>query len=119
MRREYDFISKLDTQDVLYILNKKREQAAIMIQRNYKSLKARQQLKLRKQGIRIDQDLYVDTPEDTAKIKNLKLEFEKNKMYVDSQYRDRYREVIDSKRIDELKQQIAQIRGSKTDEEVR
>jgi hypothetical protein len=35
MRREYDFISKLDTQDVSYILNKKKEQAAIMIQRCY------------------------------------------------------------------------------------
>jgi hypothetical protein len=31
MRREFEFISKLDTADVNYILNKKREQAAIMI----------------------------------------------------------------------------------------
>ena len=31
MRREYDFIAKLDADDVNYVLQKKREQAAIMI----------------------------------------------------------------------------------------
>ena len=51
MRREYEFISKLDTNDVTYILEKKREQAAIMIQRKYRQMKARKELKERRQGL--------------------------------------------------------------------
>jgi len=31
MRREYDFIKNLDTSDVTYVLQKKREHAAIML----------------------------------------------------------------------------------------
>lgn len=36
MQREYNFISKLDTNDVTYIINKKREQAAVNIQRAFR-----------------------------------------------------------------------------------
>ena len=35
MKREFDFISKMDAQDVNYVLNKKKEHAALLIQRNF------------------------------------------------------------------------------------
>lgn len=72
MRREYDFISKLDTQDVTYILNKKKEQAAIMIQRCYRQLKARKELRDRRQGLYAKEEEELNLPEDTGKIKRQK-----------------------------------------------
>lgn len=36
LRREFEFLSKLDTADVNYILTKKQEQAATIIQRNFR-----------------------------------------------------------------------------------
>lgn len=72
MRREYDFISKLDTQDVTYILEKKKEQAAIMIQRCYRQLKARKELNERRKGLlpSVDEDL--NLAEDTGRVKRHK-----------------------------------------------
>ena len=48
MRREYDFISKLDVNDVTYVLEKKKEQAAIMIQRSYRRLRAQKEYRQRR-----------------------------------------------------------------------
>ena len=39
MKREFDFISNLDAQDVNYVLTKKKEHAALLIQRNFRRLK--------------------------------------------------------------------------------
>ena len=39
MKREFDFISKMDAQDVNYVLNKKKEHAALLIQRNFRRQK--------------------------------------------------------------------------------
>ena len=39
MKREFDFIYKMDAQDVNYVLNKKKEHAALLIQRNYRRLR--------------------------------------------------------------------------------
>ena len=39
MKREFDFISKMDAQDVNYVLNKKKEHAVLLIQRNFRRLK--------------------------------------------------------------------------------
>jgi hypothetical protein len=39
MQREYNFISKLDTNDVAYIMQRKKEHAAINIQRAFRMRK--------------------------------------------------------------------------------
>ena len=71
MRREFDFISKLDTGDVGYVLQKKREQAAIAIQRNFRMQKAKRELRDRRAGLykkEDDEDLLL-TAYDLAKVK--------------------------------------------------
>jgi len=71
MRREYDFISKLDTNDVGYILQKKREQSATMIQRKFRMLKAKRELRDRRAGLykkEDDEDLLM-TALDLKRIK--------------------------------------------------
>ena len=40
MRREYDFIQNLDARDVNYVLEKKRDHAAIIVQRNWRRIQA-------------------------------------------------------------------------------
>lgn len=71
MRREFDFISKLDTADVNYILSKKKEQAAMLIQRNFKKLKARKELRERRLGLyaRLDEEDTLNLPEDNGRVK--------------------------------------------------
>jgi len=71
MRREYDFISKLDTNDVGYVLQKKREQSATMIQRKFRMLKAKRELRDRRAGLykkEDDEDLLM-TALDLKRIK--------------------------------------------------
>lgn len=91
MRREYDFISKLDTADVTYILNKKKEQAAILIQRNFRKLKARKELKERKAGLyqKLDEDEF-NLPEDTGRVKLHRQELQQIKAYVNGQFVDNH-----------------------------
>ena len=70
MRREYDFISKLDTNDVGYVLKKKREQDAIQIQRKFRMLKAKRELRDRRAGLykKEDDEELLMTPLDLARV---------------------------------------------------
>ena len=78
MRREYDFIAKLDADDVNYVLQKKREQAVIMIQRKYRMLKARKELRERRAGLykKQDNEDFMSDNLDLARIKEHKRELE-------------------------------------------
>jgi hypothetical protein len=78
MRREYDFIAKLDADDVNYVLQKKREQAVIMIQRKYRMLKARKELRERRAGLykKQDDEDFMSDNLDLARIKEHRRELE-------------------------------------------
>ena len=78
MRREYDFIAKLDADDVNYVLQKKREQAVIMIQRKYRRLKARKELRERRAGLykKQDDEDFMSDNLDLARIKEHRRELE-------------------------------------------
>jgi hypothetical protein len=78
MRREYDFISKLGAEDVNYVLQKKREQAAIMIQRKYRMLKARKELRQRRAGLykKHAEEDFMSNDLDLARIKEHRRELE-------------------------------------------
>ena len=52
MRREYDFIQNLDARDVNYVMDKKKEHAAILVQRNWRRLKAEREYKKQRDGLR-------------------------------------------------------------------
>ena len=45
MRREYDFIQNLDAKDVNYVMDKKKEHAALIVQRNWRRKKAEREFK--------------------------------------------------------------------------
>jgi hypothetical protein len=84
MRREYDFISKLDTNDVGYVLQKKREQAAIMIQRKFRMQKAKRELRDRRAGLykKEDDEELLMTASDLARVKEHSEELRHQRTYV-------------------------------------
>ena len=45
LRREFRFVEKLDTKDVSYVLDKKREAAALVVQKNFRRLKAQRHVR--------------------------------------------------------------------------
>ena len=69
LRREFEFLSKLDTADVNYILVKKQEQAALVLQRNFRKFQARKEAEERRKGLyaKVDQET---VPEDSMKLQN-------------------------------------------------
>ena len=68
MRREYDFIKNLDTSDVSYVLQKKREHAAMVIQRYFKRIKAQKLYRERLQGVKTQEEDIIETEEDREKL---------------------------------------------------
>ena len=76
MRREYDFIQNLDARDVNYVMDKKKEHAAILVQRNWRRLKAEREYKKQRDGLRKEQYDYEKTPEDLELIKRNKQRLE-------------------------------------------
>jgi threonine synthase len=84
MRREFDFISKLDTGDVGYVLQKKREQAAIAIQRNFRMQKAKRELRDRRAGLykKVDDEELLMTAYDLEKVKEHKEELRQQRNYI-------------------------------------
>ena len=51
MRREYDFIQNLDAKDVNYVMEKKKEHAALLVQRNWRRIKAEREYLRARQGM--------------------------------------------------------------------
>ena len=45
MKREFDFIQNLDAKDVNYVIDKKKEHAALIVQRNWRRKKAEREFK--------------------------------------------------------------------------
>lgn len=76
MRREYDFIQNLDARDVNYVMDKKKEHAAILVQRNWRRLKAEREYKKQRDGLRKEQNDYEKTPEDLELINRNKQRLE-------------------------------------------
>ena len=69
MRREYDFIQNLDAKDVNYVVEKKREHAVIVVQRNWRRLKAQREFKKQQMGMSRDNYDYEKTEADLERIK--------------------------------------------------
>ena len=73
MRREYNFIENLEPKDVHYVAEKKMEHAVILIQRNWRRLKAqREYRKSRMLGMSRNNNDYDKTDEDLKRIKENK-----------------------------------------------
>ena len=77
MRREYDFIQNLDAKDVNYVMDKKKEHAAILVQRNWRRLKAEREFKKSRLNKLRDVADYEKTEEDLKRIQESKVIMEK------------------------------------------
>lgn len=103
MQREYNFISKLNTNDVTYIISKKKEQAAINIQRAFRSRKQvkKQQMddEIAKAGGTIQPKL---TDEEIRQIEGDKRDLERLKEKVKERRPDLFYEPIPEERKKEL-----------------
>lgn len=63
MQREFDFVSRLNTDEVAYIIEKKKEQAAMMIQRNFRRHKAQTDRQKMKEQLKANAGLTSDEKE--------------------------------------------------------
>lgn len=121
MRREYDFISKLDTNDVGYVLQKKREQAAIMIQRKFRMQKAKRELRDRRAGLykKEDDEELLLTASDLARVKEHSEELRHQRTYVNEQFVDGFYKKIPEDRKRELINEVVKRRKLVTESELR
>ena len=111
MKREFDFISKLDARDVDYVLNKKKEHAALLIQRNYRRLKQQRAYREQRQRGLTHEDLEPEkTEEDLARIAVDKKFLEDRRAYEQDQRPDTYYAAISNDRRDELREKVAAAR---------
>ena len=110
LQREYQFISKLNTDDVTYIMDRKKEQAAMQIQKAFraKQLTKKQKMaeELKRLGIKIESDVL--TPEEMKEIENRKRELKRLREKVDEKRPDRFFEPIDEERKKELNEKVIQ-----------
>ena len=107
MRREYDFIQNLDARDVNYVAEKKKEHAALLVQRNWRRLKAeREYRKNRKFGIGRNNQDYEKTEADLLKIKENKDQLEKVRAYEQAKRPDNFFDKISDDRKDILQEQV-------------
>ena len=67
MQREYNFIEKLNTDEIAYIMDQKKQQAAITLQREFKKLMEKRR-KWKKQAVaeEIENELDIFTPGQKA-----------------------------------------------------
>ncbi len=121
MRREFEFISKLDTADVNYILSKKKEQAAILIQRNFKKLKARKELRERRQGLyaKLDEEDTLNWPEDGERARQHKQQLDETVRYVETKFQDIFYSKITEDRKQELVAEVAKRRKLVADSDMK
>lgn len=105
LQREYNFIQKLNTDDVTYILDRKKEQAAIQIQRLYRK---RIQSKKEKLAEELKLDKVVLTEEEIREIESRKRELKRLREKVQERRPDNFYTPIDEERKKELAEKVVQ-----------
>ena len=118
MRREYDFIQNLDAKDVGYVRDKKLEHAVLLVQRNWRRIKAAREYKKVRQGLAKEEHEYERTPEDLERIKQSGREYEKRKSTWENKRKDNFWEQIEDDRKRELKEKVIEEQKKKTNKEI-
>ena len=117
MKREYDFIENLDARDVNYVLEKKKEHAAILVQRNWRKIKAQREYR-RNKGLRREDHDYEKTEADLQRIARNEDELKQRRAYVQATKPDNfYRKILDDRK-EELQEQVVESRRGKADHEI-
>ncbi|CDW72537.1 UNKNOWN [Stylonychia lemnae] len=106
LQREYNFYSKLDKDDMNYILQARREKAAILIQRAYRKIqKSKKEIlveEMRKAGAFLDQL----TEEDIKTIEQRKKELKNHRERHQARRPDTFYSTIDKERRSELAEKV-------------
>ena len=119
MRREYDFISNLDARDVNYVMEKKKEHAALIVQRNWRRLKAEREYLAAKRGMARDAHEYEKTDADKKRTQHNKETLENTTAYFKAQRVDNFYEKITEERNDLLQEQVQEKRKLKSEDEMK
>ena len=119
MRREYDFIQNLDAKDVNYVMDKKKEHAAILVQRNWRRLKAEREFRKSRLGKLRDVQDYEKTQEDLDRIQESKAIMEKRRAYFKAKRPDNFFEKISDAELDQVKEQVLDPRKLKSDHDIK
>ena len=121
MRREYDFIQNLDARDVNYVKEKKLEHAAILVQRNWRRMKAEREYKKARMGMRKELDQYERTDEDIERMKQNEFMFEQYsrvKIQTKPWLAEDFHAEISDERKRALKEQVMEEAKKKSDHEI-
>ena len=93
MKREFNFISHLDNQDVAYVLARKKDYYAQLIQRCYRRYVARKKNKQRMMGIKED-EIEIETDEDIKRREKNKRFFFETSEYILPKHKDNFHQKI-------------------------
>ena len=104
MRREYDFIQNLDARDVNYVAEKKLEHAALLVQRNWRRLKAEREYRKHRRGESVERDDFEKTEEDLERIRVNKETHAKTLAYYRQKYPDTFYDQISEEQLAALKE---------------
>lgn len=106
MRREYDFIQNLDARDVNYVIDKKREHAALIVQRNWRRLKAEREYLRAKKGMAREAHEYEKTEADQKRIQENAETLRITREHFKSSRLDDFYRKINEERNDILQEQV-------------
>ena len=90
LKREYDFISALEPHDVNFIMNKKKEHAAIVVQRTWRKVKQQREYKRAQRGEYKPEVDYEKTPQDIQRIQENQDFKEQTQMHVRKAFPDNF-----------------------------
>ena len=106
MRREYDFIQNLDARDVNYVMEKKKEHAALIVQRNWRRLKAEREYLAAKKGMSRDTHEYEKTDADKKRTQDNQETLRATTEHFKASRMDTFYAKISEERNDALQEQV-------------
>ena len=117
MRREYDFIQNLDPRDVNYVMEKKKEHAALLVQRNWRRIKAEREYRRNKGKIAREPEV-PKTEEDIKQIQQNIDDLAALRDFQKEHNPDRFYDKIGEDRLQELDEQVINARKLKSDKDI-
>ena len=118
MKREYDFISNLDARDVNFVIEKKKEHAALLVQRNWRRMKAEREYRRNRQGMNKENFDYEKTELDKRRQAENSDLLEKTRAYFMTSRPDNFYAEISDDRLNELKEEVVSARQLKSEHEL-
>jgi len=120
MKREFDFIKNLDTKDVGYVLQKKQEHHARVIQRGVRRFLARRRQREKQAGISlVDSSEEVETEAERKRREANERYYRETSEYVLSKHKDTFKAKISDERRLELIREVTAKRNEQSEQDIR